>query len=254
MKEKKDISIGIIGGTGGIGKWFARFFENAGYPVHVSGRTSGLGFRDMAHVCEVVIVAVPIGNTVHIIEQIGPLIKKENLLMDLTSLKAEPVQAMLRTSVAEVIGMHPLFGPDIPSLDGQNVILCPARGEQWLLWLKELLERHAACVTMATPEKHDEMMSLVQALNHLNTITLGVALRKSGIQPVELERFSTPIFRIKQALIERIFVGNPRLYAEIIALNPNRDKILELYTQSLSALKNLIENDDTEGLEKLIKT
>jgi len=34
----KNIQIGIIGGTGGIGRWFARFFKKEGYAVHVSGR------------------------------------------------------------------------------------------------------------------------------------------------------------------------------------------------------------------------
>ena len=38
------------------------------------------------------------------------------LIMDLTSLKKEPVEAMLKYSEAEVIGIHPLFGPRERSL------------------------------------------------------------------------------------------------------------------------------------------
>ncbi len=30
--------IGIIGGTGGMGRWFAAFFEKEGHPVRVSGK------------------------------------------------------------------------------------------------------------------------------------------------------------------------------------------------------------------------
>jgi len=248
-----NISIGIIGGTGGIGKWFAHFFQNAGYPVHVSGRTSGMRPQEMAETCSVVIIAVPIRNTIDTIEKVGPLIKPGNLLMDFTSLKTAAVSAMLRASHSEVIGMHPLFGPELTSIAGQNVILCPARGEQWLPWLAGTLEQHGAVVTISTPERHDEMMSLVQALNHLNTITLGVALDKSGIKLSDLDPFSTPIFRTKRNLIERIFSGNPRLYAEIIAFNPDRDRILELYSRSLTEIKELLEKSDTEGLAKAIQ-
>ncbi len=253
MNNADKIAIGIIGGTGGIGKWFARFFEAAGYTVYVSGRTSGLSHEEMAETCTVVIIAVPIGDTVRMIEKVGPLIKKENLLMDLTSLKVEPLAAMLRASDSEVIGMHPLFGPDLSSIAGQNVVLCPGRGERWLSWVRNLLERHHACVTITSPERHDEMVSIVQALNHLNTMTLGLALRKSGIPESDLASFSTPIFRTKQAIMDRIFRGTPRLYAEIIAFNPNRDHILNLYSEALAELKTLIENNDTEGVEKLIK-
>lgn len=251
MQDK--FSIGIIGGTGGIGKWFARLFESEGYPVRVSGRKSGPSPEETAETCEVTVVAVPIGDTIAVIEKIGPLIKRENLLMDLTSLKSAPVAAMLRASSSEVIGMHPLFGPDVPSLAGQNVILCPGRGEKWLPWLTDLLNKNKARVTTVDPQRHDEMMALIQALNHLNTFTLGLALQKSGVDPRELDRYSTPVFRAKQAIIDRVVSGNPRLYAEIIMQNPNRKKVLDLYSKSLSELKDLIEKDDTDALTRLLR-
>ncbi len=253
MKPDNKFEIGIIGGTGGIGQWFARFFEGEGYPVRVSGRKTGPSLPELTRTCEVVIVAVPIGVTVGVIERVGPLVKKEGLFMDLTSLKKEPVDAMLRSSASEVIGMHPLFGPDVPSLSGQNIILCPARAGRWLPWITEILEKHEARITISEPEEHDEMMSLVQALNHLNTIALGLALRRSGASPAALDRFSTPVFRTKRAILEKIPSQNPRLYAEIITLNPNIRRILDLYSQSLSDIRTLIEKNDTEGLTNLIK-
>lgn len=251
MKGQR-FSIGIIGGTGGIGKWFARFFEGEGYTVHVSGRREGLSLPEMAAACAVVIVAVPIGETVSMIERIGPLIGKENLFMDLTSLKAAPVEAMLRASASDVIGMHPLFGPDVPSAAGRNIVICPARGEKWLDWLTAILRKHDAAITISDPERHDEIMAFVQVLNHLNTMTFALALRDSGIDPKELENWSTPIFRIKQSIIDRICSNNPRLYAEIIAFNPCKERILELYSRNLSVLKDLIDRNDTEGLAKLL--
>jgi len=96
--------IGIIGGTRGMGEWFARFFEKEGYGVQVSGRNNGMGAREMADHCKVVIVSVPMGVTRKVIEEIGSHMPEDALLMDLTSLKSEPVQAMLDSSVSEVIG------------------------------------------------------------------------------------------------------------------------------------------------------
>ncbi|MBW2650637.1 MAG: hypothetical protein JRC66_06445 [Deltaproteobacteria bacterium] len=55
----KNIQIGIIGGTGGIGRWFANFFKKEGYVVHVSGRRTGMSMDEMAERCQVVIVSVP---------------------------------------------------------------------------------------------------------------------------------------------------------------------------------------------------
>ncbi|MBW2562029.1 MAG: prephenate dehydrogenase/arogenate dehydrogenase family protein, partial [Deltaproteobacteria bacterium] len=123
--------IGIIGGTGGIGAWFADFFAGEGYTVHVSGRTTGMGLDEMAQTCRVVIVSVPINATIAVIEAVGPEMKEDALLMDFTSLKAEPVRAMLASSRSEVMGCHPLFGPDVPSIEGLNIALCPARIDKW---------------------------------------------------------------------------------------------------------------------------
>ena len=91
--------------------------------------------------------------------------------MDLTSLKKEPVKLMLENSRAEVIGCHPLFGPQLKDISGQNVILCPARGKKWMGWLKGVFKKNKMDVLEATPEKHDKMMAIIQALNHLNTIS-----------------------------------------------------------------------------------
>ncbi|HOS78543.1 MAG TPA: prephenate dehydrogenase/arogenate dehydrogenase family protein [Syntrophales bacterium] len=239
--------IGIVGGTGGIGRWFAAFFESEGYPVHVVGRRTDLTFRDLAERCRVVIVAVPIGVTQEVIHRVGPLLDPGALLMDLTSFKAAPVRAMLDASAAEVVGCHPLFGPDVPSLKGQNVAICPARGERWLPWLRDRLGKNGARIVETTPERHDRMMALVQALNHLDTIALGLTLREAGVSPADLEPFTTPIFRMKAAIVEKVFGASPRLYAELIAGNPHTDELLAIYETQLARLKDLLARKDIDG-------
>jgi len=244
--------IGIIGGAGGIGRWFAAFFEQAGYTVHVSGQASGLRPAEMAGVCPVVIVSVPIGVTEAVIREVGPHMKQESLLMDLTSLKAGPVRAMLETSVSEVVGLHPLFGPGVLSLEGQNIVLCPARGERWLPWVRDTLGKKGATLIEATPERHDEVMAVVQALNHLNTLVLGLSIREAGISREELERFSTPLFRARLEAVENLF-SHPQLYAEIIAGNPHASDILELHERAFSAVKPLVVQRGAKALEERIR-
>ena len=249
----KDIEIGIIGGTGGMGSIFATLFREEGYTVHVSGRTQGRDIPTMAETCQVVIVSVPIGITVEIIEQLGPHLRRESLIMDLTSLKAEPVKAMLQHSPAEVIGLHPLFGPGVDDIAGHTIVLCPARTEAWLDWLRHILAKNGATIIETTPERHDELMALVQVLNHLNSITMGMILGEWGVDLTELQRFATPMFNTKLDIMREIFTNNPRLYADIITLNPHIDKILELYGRILSDVETLIRKRDAGGLAELME-
>jgi prephenate dehydrogenase len=248
-----DLEIGIIGGTGGIGKWFADFFRTEGYPVHISGRNTGMESPVLARRCAVVIVSVPIGATCDTIRRVGPHMKKEALLMDLTSLKTEPVRVMLESSKSEVIGLHPLFGPDVPSLAGQNIIICPGRGKKWHPWIKEILQKRGAALQESTPEKHDRMMAYVQGLTHISTILMGAVLREAGMDGKEWEKYSTPVFRARMAMVEKVFKINPRLYAEIVALNPENKKILRQCEELLAEIQARVGREGAKGLREWLE-
>ena len=253
----KKIKVGIIGGTNGMGRWFAGLLIKEGCTVHVCGRKTALGINDLARLCNVIVVAVPISATADIIKQVGPLLSKEVLLMDLTSLKKEPVKLMLANSKAEVIGCHPLFGPQLKDVSGQNVVLCPARGKKWLSWLKGVFKKNKLAVLESTPEKHDKMMAIVQALNHFNTITLGMALAKTNIPLTEIGKFSTPIFRTKLEIIKKVFTESPDLYIDIITGNPETEKMLDIYEKALKDIRGKIKYGSRakskEAIEKAAK-
>ncbi len=203
--------------------------------------------------CRVVIVAVPIAATLDVIRAVGPHLAEDALLMDFTSLKEEPVRVMVESTAAEVVGCHPLFGPDCPSLAGQNIVLCPGRGERWLNRIEGLFAAGGARVTVTTPAEHDRMMALVQGLTHLDTILMGLALRDSGVENAALDAFSTPVFRTKQAIVEKVFGLRPEMYAGILAGNPAMPEIIARYEKNLSRLKKLLLSGDAAGLAALLK-
>lgn len=249
----EDFEIGIIGGTGGIGKWFVNFFRNEGYIVHASGRKTGLNIDELTKRCEVVIISVPIGVTCEVISQVGPHMKSGSLLMDFTSLKEDAVRCMIESSVSEVMGCHPLFGPDVLSMKGQNIALFPARVKKWVKWPENIFKRRGANVFEDSPGKHDEMMAIVQALNHFNSITMGVTLREQNVDPFGLEHYTTPLFNKKLEIISRVMGDSSRLYAELIAMNPKFPGILKSYRNNIDKLEALIRRRDIEGLIKYIE-
>ena len=225
-----------------MGHWFAGLLSKEGCSVHVSGRKTKLNVKEIAKTCDVVVVAVPISATAEVIKLVGPLLTKDKLFMDLTSLKKEPVALMLASSPAEVIGCHPLFGPTPKEISGQNVILCPARGTRWLPWLKGIFNKNKLAVLEATPEKHDQMMAIIPALNHLNTISLGMALASTGIPLAEINKFSTPIFQAKLDIIKKVFTESPELYVDIITRNPDTGKMLNIYEKVLADISQIIKS------------
>jgi prephenate dehydrogenase len=247
------INVGIIGGTKGMGRWFAGLLQKEDCTVHICGRKTALGINDIARICNVVVVAVPISATADIIKQVGPLLAKDTLLMDLTSLKKEPVELMLANSPAEVIGCHPLFGPALTDASGQNIVLCPARGTKWFSWIKNICEKNKMVILETAPDEHDKMMAIVQALNHLNTIILGMALAETNITLEEITKFSTTIFRTKLEIIKKVFMESPGLYADIITENSQTGKMLDICEKTLTDIRQTIESGNGTKLKEAIE-
>lgn len=230
-----------------MGTLFAGFFKSAGHEVYIASRKTELTPEQCASFCDIVIIAVPISSTIDVIKRIAPLVKKESLLMDFTSLKKREVEAMLQNSSCEVIGCHPVFGPSVGGISGQVIVLTPARGNVWLQEITGMLLSAGAHVEISTPEKHDEIMAIVQGLVHFTSITLVNTMRRINAVPSEVEKFSSPVYRMRVDFAERILNQNPELYADIAISNPEVPKILSEYIETSRELFEAVANKDRDA-------
>ena len=250
----KKVTVGIIGGTNGMGRWLADLLTSQSITVHVTGRKTQMKALDAARICDVVVISVPIAATASVIAEVGPHVRKGQVLMDLTSLKKEPVALMLQHSEAEVVGCHPLFGPSVTEPSGHNIVLCRGRGDIWYAWIKTIFEKTCYTVLERTPDEHDRMMAIVQVLNHFNTIALGMAIAETGIPLSEVNQFFTPIFRTKMDIVKKIFTETPELYADIIAGNPDTNEVLQIYERVVREMISLLATGDGSKLKESMES
>ncbi|MBP2030103.1 prephenate dehydrogenase [Methanohalophilus levihalophilus] len=259
----------IIGGSGEMGQWFATFFKNEGYDVWISGRrgrsdvAEKLGVRftstpeEIIPECDVVIVSVPIDITPEIIRQTAPIMKPGSLLMDLTSIKKNPVDAMIGSAPegVELLGTHPMFGPSIPSLQGQTFILTPVenRCEKWFPIMRELLERHGAHIEIITPQEHDHIVSIVQGLTHFAYITIGATLKELDFDVQGSRRFMSPVYEIMLDFVGRILGQNPWLYAQIQMQNPEIPNVHRSFIEQCERLSKLVVENNADNFCTVMK-
>jgi prephenate dehydrogenase len=236
---------GIIGGTGRMGGLFCPVFERAGYEVLVSGRSTELSARDLAKRADLVIVSVPIRDTVRVIDEIAPVLSEDQLLCDFTSLKVKPVEAML-ASKARVIGLHPMFGPTVSSLKHQTIIVCPARTDETHLHsLLSLFRKEGAECTITTPGQHDRMMAVVQGLTHFVTLCMAESVRRLGIDIEKTQAFTSPVYQIELSLVGRLLSQDAGLYADILQMNPYVPEVLAACRMSAADLAEIVGTQDS---------
>jgi prephenate dehydrogenase len=237
---------GIIGGTGRMGRLFVPVFERAGYEVLVSGRSTELTARDLAERSDLVIVSVPIRDTVRVIDEIAPVLRDDQLLCDFTSLKVRPVEAMLR-SKADVIGLHPMFGPTVKSLRQQTIIVCPVRTEEFHLHdLLAIFGAEGAECTITSPEEHDRMMAVVQGLTHYMTLCMADTVRRLGLDLKKTKDFTSPVYQIEISVMGRLLSQDAGLYADILRMNPYVPEVLEACNASAGELAAIVRSHDPD--------
>ena len=245
-------SIGIIGGTQGMGGFLARVFRNGGYAVEAMGLGEGPSAIEVASRNDVIIVAVPIDITVSVIKAIAPFVRAGACLMDVTSIKREPLEAMLEAAPAgvDVVGTHPMFGPHGIDFDRQKVVLCKGRGDGALARVKRLFETFGAETIDASAEEHDSQMALIQVLIHEKTMVLGSVLARLEADLGRSLQFASPIYRTELAMIGRMFSQRAELYADILTVNPEAARLSHIFEQEAAHFARAVAMKDRESVVK----
>ena len=245
-------NIVIIGGGGQLGKLFVDLFEQSGYRVSVIEKDDWEQSNDLLVCASLVMVAVPIRNTVSVIEQLSQL-NKDCLLVDITSIKESPLESMLNIHKGPVIGLHPMFGPGIHHLAKQTIVVCHGRGKKTSQWFIEQLNTWGATCSFVDAKQHDHLMSIVQVLRHFSTIAYGYHLKEENIDLDKVLELSSPIYRLELMMVGRLFAQDSELYSDIIFTSKDNIPMVKRFLERLLTLLEMLEKQDKEEFGKLFK-
>ena len=248
--------IGLVGSEGAYGRWLRRFFEQrmglevlGTDPGHAGTQTP----ETLLEHCQVLLFCTPIRHTPAIITDYIERAagrEKHQLWLDITSVKNGPVAAMLH-SQAEVVGLHPMTAaPKAPTLKGRVLVVCEARLQHWRAWFETFLAALQAQCVASTPERHDRIMALVQAMVHATHLAQGGVLREYAEELGGLDAlmpFRSASFELDSAILSRILAMNPAIYEDIQFGNPHVIPMLERLQTQLAELKTSVERNDDAG-------
>ena len=251
--DVEPVTVAIIGGAGGMGRLMARTFGDLGHAVMIADLDTDLTPIEAARHAEVVVISVPIEVTEDVIREIGPHVRPEALLMDVTSVKEGPLRAMMESTSASVIGTHPMFGPNVHSLQGQRVVLCSGRGEEWEAWLRRNLLARGLEVTDSDAAAHDKAMGVVQVLNHFQTQVMGLTLARLGVPVQESLRFASPAYLMELYVAGRHFVQSPGLYGPIEMRNPRTPEVTKAFQDSAAELAGILAEKDQGAFDRIFE-
>ena len=237
----------IIGGGGALGRCLSTFFTRSGYSVRIFEKDDWAQAPALLADAGLVLVAVPIEHTCAAIAKL-PKLPDDCILADITSIKQAPLAAMLDVHAGPVVGLHPMFGPDIKSLAKQVVVICPGRDSSRCQWLIDQFGIWGAVLREELPARHDRAMELIQAMRHLTSMVYGIFLQRANADLEELMRLSSPIYRLELAMVGRLFAQSPELYADIIMAADGLPALLDQYRGVLDDLLKRVRGKQRDEL------
>ncbi len=246
---KPNAKVVVVGGKGALGQRFVDLFGRSGYQVSIIEQDDWENSDNLLSDAQLVLVAVPIQKTVAVINKLNNL-PTDCILADLTSLKEQPLEAMLNVHQGPVVGLHPMFGPDTPNFVKQVVVVCHGRQPEQYQWLIDQLALWGCILQYDEAHEHDQSMEIIQAMRHFTTYVYGRFLAKQNPDLPQLLRLSSPIYRLELAMTGRLFAQNSQLYADIIY---NAEDIKQLTADFLAELEFAIEdliNDDKDSFKQ----
>ncbi|MEE8350050.1 MAG: prephenate dehydrogenase/arogenate dehydrogenase family protein [Acidobacteriota bacterium] len=183
---------------------------------------------------QLILLCVPISGMEGFCKQMAPFLKEGQIVVDTCSVKVKPVEWMLSLlpETVEILGSHPLFGPDSgkQGIAGLKIALCPARiQEDTYRSICGYLEGLQLVVIEETPEGHDSQIAKSQAIFHL--IAQAMKRLDWGSQAI-----STPGPDAFYRLVKSVQHDTDQLFLDMERENPYAAQWREEFIRKLESL------------------
>ncbi len=266
------IGVGLIGGS------FALALRKAGLVTHIVGiGRSQQNMQcavecgvideiaaDMAsalHQADLVLLAMPVGQTAHIMERIAPHLQANTIITDAGSTKQDVIAAarhhLPMQNRHHFVPGHPIAGTEQSGAQAaqadlyhnKHVILTPLPETSMdaVERVSELWQACGAQVSLIPAHEHDQVLAATSHLPHILAFTLMNHLHHSTSNPENLLRFAGSGFRD----FTRIASSSPEMWRDICLAN--REALLkqiDAYQNELIALQDMLKNNNGEALQQ----
>ncbi len=148
------------------------------------------------------------------------------------------------------ICIHPMFGPGIKNIKGQNIISVPIKDAKNELSVAKSLFEGANFVTIDAIE-HDKKIAVILGLTHMVNLVFAKIISKDEKMHLT-EKMSGTTFRVQKTLAESIMTESPELIETIIA-NPEIRRFAEELWKDVGRLLTAVQESKTEEVINYIK-
>lgn len=245
-----------------MGRRLATFFRRRGFDVAISDPAgSPEGFRaarpeDTAD-ADVVIVAASLERSAEALRDVVRQ-RPRGLVFDIASVKA-PLAAALAEALAagvRIASTHPLFGPEVRSLRGRDLIVCDAGDAAGVRSVCRLFAGAGLRMQTLSLKEHDAWVARSMGLAHLVSLAAASTLAAEGVSlgtPARLAGLTSTSFQRLLSLLEPLLDQDAALTRAIQIGNPSAAKVSLRFSAELQSWRESLLDSDPRPFERKLR-
>lgn len=252
----------VVGGSGRMGAWLCRRLSNRGATVQVwdpRGRIEGYenveSLKNAARTADIIVLSSPLGVCP---EELDAVIdaSPSGLVFDVCSVKAHISKRLRKAAKSgfKITSVHPMFGPNVATPKGRNVVICDCGNRKANEEAARLFSSAGANVIEISLEEHDRMMAYVLGLAHACTLLFAGTLSVSGTKLRDFAPVTGPSFEKLLDSAKELSKESVRVYHDIQALNPNTRRMFAQLKEVLESTKSASLDIEPAKFRKIIES
>ncbi len=256
MKKK----LTVLGAGGQMGQWCIKYFAGKNFEVTGYDSENKFSVKDVKEAeslvgailkADYVVLCTPTRRTPEIIRLIAKEMKRGTYLIDISSEKSKVAGSLSKMpDKINPICIHPMFGPGVKTIKGQNIISVPIKDAKNELSVAKSLFEGANFVTIDAVE-HDKRIAVILGLTHMVNLVFAKIISKDEKMNLT-DKMSGTTFRVQKILAESIMTESPELIETIIA-NPEIRRFAEELWKDVGRLLTSVQESKTEEVISYIK-
>ena len=187
------------------------------------------------------ILCTPIKETPSVIRDIGPHITQGMTVCEIASLKMGTVTALRSLEHCCALSLHPMFGPDVPSFEGQTMAVIPVKDpEKECEFAKQLFPETK--MIQVSAESHDKMMAYVLSLPYFMNLVFAHSLTPS--ERDLMETLSGTTFKAQTIVTDCIVGESSELVESLINGNTYSWEVINQFIDEARYLRRVFKRGD----------
>ncbi len=225
-------TVAVVGAGGRMGRMFCTRLRSAGYDVReLDQPLTEMAIRTGLRGADVVFLCIPAAVFVSVLDKLRGELRPPHILVDITSVKVQPMHQMASAYSGPIVGTHPLFGPEPKAGETRVAITPSSAADETHVRIVETLFARMGCETFrTTAEEHDEAAAFIQGLNFITTVSYLATLAHRD----EMTPYLTPSFLRRLEAAQKMLTEDAELFAGLFEANPSSHDAVRSFRNMLN--------------------